>query len=257
MQEYIDIAMPYLTRVALAIIILIVGWWFCNLIAMFAKRAMKNIEPSLKSFLGSIISVLLKIILIITVASMFGIEMTSFIAVLAAASFAVGLALQGSLSNFAGGVLIILFKPFKVGDYIEGAGLAGTVNKIQIFSTILKTPDNKTVIIPNGTLSNSSITNFSVEPTRRVDMQFSISYKDDISKAKKVIVSVLEKDKRIIDDVFVKVGELAESSVNIRVRVWCKREDYWNIYFETLEKVKNEFDKKGITIPFPQVHVHT
>ncbi len=256
MQEYIDLITPYMVNFVIALVVLIVGWWATNLITLIVKRSMERLDENLRSFFGSIISVALKIILVITVASMFGIEMTSFIAILAAASFAVGLALQGSLSNFAGGVLIILFRPFNVGDYIEAQGHAGTVRKIHIFSTTLKTPDNKTVIIPNGMLSNSSLINYSTEPTRRVDMVFGISYKDDIAKAKKTINSILKKDKRIIEDPFIKVGALNNNSVDLYVRVWCNKKDYWDIYFEMQEKVKTEFDSRGITIPFPQLQIH-
>ena len=184
--------------------------------------------------------------------------MTSFIAVLGAAGLAVGLALQGSLQNFAGGVLILFFKPYKIGDFVDAAGYMGTVKEIQIFNTILKTPDNKTIIIPNGILSNASLTNFSTEPTRRVDMTFGIGYSDDILKAKSVLESLLKSDNRILNDpaYMIVVSELADSSVNLVVRAWCNSADYWGIYFSMQEKVKLEFDKQGISIPFPQRDVH-
>jgi len=205
-----------------------------------------------------LISVILKVMLIISVASMIGIQMTSFIAVLGAAGLAVGLALQGSLANFAGGVLILFFKPYKIGDFIDASGFMGSVKEIQIFNTILKTPDNKTIIIPNGTLSNASITNFSTEETRRVDMTFGIGYSDDIQKAKNILESLLKNDSRVLNDpaYMIVVSELADSSVNLVVRAWCNSADYWNIYFSMQERVKLEFDKQGISIPFPQRDVH-
>jgi len=206
-------------------------------------------------FIRSIAGIALKIMLWITVISMLGVKMTSFIAVLGAAGLAVGLALQGSLANFAGGVLIMLFRPFKVGDFISAQGHMGTVHSIQIFNTILKTVDNRTIIIPNGNLANSDLVNFSTEPTRRVDFSFGISYEDDFQKAKAIINQLIEKDERIFTP-FVRVGELADSSVNITVRVWANAADYWGIHFDLIENVKSEFDKQKISIPFPQSDVH-
>jgi small conductance mechanosensitive channel len=189
---------------------------------------------------------------------MVGIATTSFVAILGAAGLAIGLALQGSLANFAGGVLILLFKPFKVGDYIEAQGYSGTVNEIQIFNTILKSLDNKTIIIPNGNLSNDCITNYSTEPLRRVDFVFGIGYEDDIKKAKEVLLTIIKSDSRVLKEPepFVSIGELGDSSVNFTVRVWCNKEAYWDVYFDMFEKVKLEFDKQGISIPFPQRDVH-
>lgn len=243
-----------------ALIVLVLGLWIVKIIKnAFSKMMNKSkLDAALSKFLMSFIDILLKVILAITVLSMLGVEMTSFIAVLAAAGFAVGLALQGSLANFAGGVLILLFKPFKVGDFIESQGLMGTVNAIQVFNTILKTPDNKTVIIPNGPLSNSNITNFSKEPTRRVDMVFGISYDSDLKKAKKLLEKIVFSDKRVLKNPspMVVVSELADSSVNLSIRVWAKKEDYWGLFFDMQEKVKLEFDKNKISIPFPQTDVH-
>jgi small conductance mechanosensitive channel len=247
-------------KIVAAILVLVIGFWFVKIIGKFSENKMKksNVEVSLRHFLTSFFSIILKVLVVITAISMLGVEMTSFIAILAAAGFAVGLALQGGLSNFAGGVLILLFKPFKVGDYIDAQGFSGTVNKIQIFNTILKTPDNKTIIIPNGTLSNNALTNFSTEKTRRVDFTFGIGYNDDIKKARKVIESLIVKDKRVLKDpiynIFVK--ELGDNSVNFTVRVWVNAQDYWPFYFDMQENVKLEFDKNKLSIPFPQREVH-
>jgi small conductance mechanosensitive channel len=189
---------------------------------------------------------------------MIGVETTSFVAILAAAGFAIGLALQGSLGNFAGGVLILLFKPFKVGDFIEAQGETGSVKKIQIFNTILTTGDNKTIIIPNGPLSNGNITNYSTQDTRRVDMVFGIGYDDDIKKAKTILEKMIKSEKRAIrlEDSLVAVGELADSSVNFKVRVWVNSGDYWGVYHDFHENVKLTFDKEGISIPYPQMDIH-
>lgn len=250
----------YGPKVLLAIVVLLIGLWIISGIrkvvdSLFEK---KGVDESLRHFLSSLISIVLKVILVITVISMLGIETTSFIAVLAAASFAVGLALQGSLSNFAGGVMILIFKPFVVGDFITAQGHSGTVKRIEIFNTILKTPDNKTIIIPNGNLSNSDIVNFSTEPTRRVDMTFGISYESDVKEAKVILEKLVKADKRILKDPAhqIVLSELGDSSVNFSVRAWADSGDYWGIFFEMQEKVKEEFDKAKISIPYPQMDVH-
>jgi small conductance mechanosensitive channel len=189
---------------------------------------------------------------------MIGIEMTSFIAILGAAGLAFGMALSGTLQNFAGGVIILVFKPYKVGDYIEAAGYAGSVTEIRIFNTILKTPDNKVIIIPNSSLAGNSMTNYSAEPTRRVDFKFGIGYQDDIDKAKSVLKRLADADERILKDpaVFIAVSEMADSSVNLIVRAWVETANYWPVYFDMTEKVKKTFDAEGISIPFPQRDVH-
>lgn len=252
--------LAYAPTLAFALLVLVLGLWVIKIIKnVFSQMMNKSkLDEALSKFLISFADILLKLILAITVLSMLGVEMTSFIAVLAAAGFAVGLALQGSLANFAGGVLILLFKPFKVGDFIESQGLMGTVNEIQVFNTILKTPDNKTVIVPNGPLSNSNITNFSREATRRVDMVFGISYDSDLKKAKKLLEKIVTSDKRVLKDPapVIVVSELADSSVNFATRAWVKKEDYWGLFFDMQEKVKLEFDKNKISIPFPQTDVH-
>jgi small conductance mechanosensitive channel len=258
-----DLAITYGLKILLAVVVLIIGLWIIKAIlnAMGKNMEKRDVDPTLRQFLRSLLSMLLKIMLIISVISMLGVEMTSFVAILAAAGLAVGMALSGTLQNFAGGVMLVIFKPFKVGDFIDAQGYMGTVKEIQIFNTILKTPDNKTIIIPNGGLSTSSMTNFSTEPQRRVDFTFGIGYSDDIDKAKKVIEGLIAADDRILKDPapFIAVSELADSSVNFAVRVWADAANYWGIFFDMTENVKKTFDKEGISIPFPQtdVHVHT
>ncbi len=256
----VDLIIKILPELLWSIAALIIGLWVIKLIIRGIEKAMNRskIEVSLRKFLLSLIDITLKILLFISVASMLGIATTSFVAVIGAAGLAVGLALQGSLANFAGGVLILLFKPFKVGDVIESQGHVGKVSEIQIFNTILKTPDNKTIIIPNGALSNGSIINYSTEETRRVDMTFGIGYEDDIAKAKELILEILESNRRVLKDPApqVLVSELADSSVNLAVRAWVKGVDYWDLYFEMHEKIKTVFDKNNISIPYPQHDVH-
>ncbi|MFN2422659.1 MAG: mechanosensitive ion channel family protein [Cryomorphaceae bacterium] len=256
----LDLVLTHGLNIVIALIILIIGLRIIKAITNGAGRAMekRNVDDSLRPFLKTIISVVLKIMLVISVVSMVGIETTSFIAVLGAAGLAVGLALSGTLQNFAGGVIILLLKPFKVGDFIDAQGHMGTVNEIQIFHTILKTPDNKTVILPNGPVSTGSLTNFSTEPQRRVDMVFGIGYDDDIDKAKEIFNRLIKEETRGLAEPapMVVLGELADSSVNFNVRLWANAGDYWGIYFDFHEKVKKTFDKEGVGIPFPQMDVH-
>lgn len=222
-EKIINLGIEYGPKLIGAILVLLLGLWIIKLITKTVAKLMKkrNTDPSLSSFIKGMTSILLKILLVISVMGMVGIEMTSFIAILGAAGLAVGMALSGTLQNFAGGVMILIFKPFKVGDYIEAQGYSGTVYEIQLFNTLLKTVDNKIVIIPNGGLSTSSMVNYSAEPLRRVDWTFGIGYGDDIDKAKAVIFKLIEADKRILKDPepFVAVSELADSSVNFAVRV--------------------------------------
>ncbi len=258
-ETAITLGMTYGPKLVLAIVTLIIGLWIVNRIVRTAdKHFTAKADPTLGRFMSSLFSVILKAVLLIAVASMVGIETTSFIAVLGAAGLAVGLALQGSLSNFAGGVLILLFKPFKVGDVIDAQGYIGTVKEIQIFNTVLKTGDNRIVIIPNGQLSNNSLVNINREETRRVDFVFGIGYSDDIDKAKAVLEELVAKDERILKDPahLIVVSALADSSVNFTVRVWVNTADYWGVNFAMQEAVKKAFDEKGISIPFPQRDVH-
>lgn len=256
-----DVLAVYGPKVLLALLTLIIGFWIIKWISKVFLKVMnkREVDASLKSFLKSMVSILLKIMLVISVAGMVGIETTSFIAVLGAAGLAVGLALSGTLQNFAGGIMILLFKPFKVGDFIDAQGYMGSVREIQIFNTIMKTPDNKTIIIPNGQLANGAMVNFSTEEKRRVDMTFGISYDDDIDKARSIIDGLIKVDSRVLNDPaepFIAVSELGDSSVNFAVRVWANASDYWGIFFDMQEKVKKAFDKEGISIPYPQTDVH-
>lgn len=262
-EPYMQMIITYGERLVLALLLFIIGRVIIRFIMRFTRKTTerKEIDPTLRSFIYSILSALLNILLLITVASTLGIQMTSFIAILGAAGLAVGLALQGSLSNFAGGVLILLFRPFSVGNFIEAQGFMGTVVEIRVLYTVLNTFDNKRVVIPNGALANSSVTNFSINPTRRVDFVFGISYSDSISHAKSVIQKIIEDHEHIEKDPAPVVGvvEHADSSINIAVRVWCKREHFLTVTFSMNELVKDAFDREGITIPFPQrdVHVYT
>ena len=259
-DQAIRYLMEYGPKFLLAILTLIVGLWLIKIFSKGITSAMDkaNLELSLKKFLLSLISIILKVLLVISVVTMLGVEMTSFIALLGAAGLAFGLALQGSLANFAGGVLILLFKPFKVGDFIDAQGFMGTVNAIQVFNTILKTPDNKTIFIPNGNLSNGSLINFSAEETRRVDFVFGIGYGDDLIKAKNILNDLIKKETRILEnpESIVVVSELGDNSVNLTMRAWVKASDYWGVYFDMQEHVKLTFDAQNISIPFPQRDVH-
>ena len=259
-QKAFDFAWEIIPDLLLAIVVLVIGLWIIKLIGKgLAKTFEKtNVEVSLRKFFLSLAGIGLKLLLLISVASMIGIATTSFVAVLGAAGLAIGLALQGSLGNFAGGVLVLLFKPFKVGDVVETQGFTAKVHEIQIFNTILKTPDNKTIILPNGPVSNGSIVNYSTETQRRVDFTFGIGYDDDIAKAKSVLNQLLNEDQRVLQDPapMVALNELADSSVNFVVRAWVNAADYWDLYFEMTEKVKLAFDKNELSIPYPQTDVH-
>lgn len=259
LQTFYTMCVTYGPQVVLAIVTLIVGLWIINKFTRTLNTNLTSkVDATLGQFVASILSIILKMVLLISVASMIGIETTSFIAVLGAAGLAVGLALQGSLANFAGGVVILLFKPFKVGDVIEAQGYIGSVASIQIFNTILKTGDNRVVIIPNGSLSSSSMVNINQESTRRVDLSFGIGYGDNIDQAKTVLNTLAKSDDRVLKDPapMIVVSELADSSVNFTVRLWVNTSDYWGVYFAMQENVKKEFDAQGISIPFPQQDVH-
>lgn len=249
-------------RLLLAVLILIVGLWLTGrLVGLFrAAAARRSLDPNLVPFISAVIRVVLLAMIVISVAGMVGIATTSFVAVLGAAGLAVGLALQGSLANLAGGVLILAFKPFRVGDVIEAQDEIGTVQEIQIFHTIVETYDHKSIILPNGTLSNDKIINHTKAGLRKVDWTFGIGYSDDIDHARQVIIDTLFSDERILDrdEPFIRVRGLGESSVDLVVRAEVKADDLWSVFWEGLEKVKKAFDANGISIPFPQrdVHVH-
>ena len=259
LQNWIDkgsqIVIDYAPKLIAAVAIWIIGGFVIKQITKALKKLMllKNYDESLQKFLLNLLNWVLKIVLIVVVLGTLGVETTSFAAILAAAGLAIGLALQGSLGNFAGGVLIMLFKPFKIGDLIEAQGEVGVVKEIQIFTTKLTGLSNREIIIPNGSLSNGNIINFSTEGTRRVDLVFGVGYDSDIKQAKSVLLQVLKDNPKILDTPAptVNVMELADSSVNFAVRPWCKTEDYWDVYFETTEKTKEALDAAGIEIPYP------
>lgn len=260
LQWLSEMAVNYGLKLIGALVVLVIGLWVIKAIMGGTRKAFekRDMDPSLKPFLLSMINILLKIMLVISVLTMLGIEMTSFIAILGAAGLAVGLALSGTLQNFAGGVMILIFKPFKVGDFIDAQGYMGKVEHIQIFVTTLLTPDNKTVIIPNGPLSTGALVNFSAQPTRRVDWSFGIAYGDDYDKASEWILEMMKADDRVLADPepFVGLGELADSSVNITARAWVNSADYWAVYFDLHRKFYNGAGEKGFSIPFPQLDVH-
>ena len=259
-QMAMDLAMSWGPKVIAAIVTLIAGLWIIGMITRGVGRTMKkrDVDPSLQPFLKSLISATLKVMLFISVIGMVGIEATSFVAVLGAAGLAIGLALQGTLQNFAGGVIILLIKPFKVGDWIDTPSHSGTVHAIQIFHTILKTPDNKTIIIPNGPLANSSLTNYSTEQKRRLDLTVGIGYGDSTEKTRETLMELINADDRILQDPapFIAVAELADSSVNFTVRLWVESANYWPLKFDMNERIYNKFNEVGLNIPFPQMDVH-
>jgi len=250
----------YGVKVIAAIAIFVIGNWVSKIFRNVVDKMMtkRNVDPTLGSFVASLTYYTLIVFVVLAALSQMGIQTTSFIAIIGAAGLAIGLALQGSLANFAAGFLMIIFRPFKVGDYIEGGGTAGTVEQIQIFTTQLKTPDNKTVIVPNAAMTSGNIVNFSTKGTRRVDMVFGISYDDDIDKAKKILQEIIAEDPRVLKDPepLIALAELADSSVNFYVRPWTTAADYWAFLFDTTEKVKKRFDAEGISIPYPQRDVH-
>ncbi|WP_158840156.1 mechanosensitive ion channel family protein [Polaribacter sp. L3A8] len=264
MDKYLEylkgLVIEFTPKILVALAILVIGLIVIKLIVKASRKVMNKggIDVTLQKFLGNLVGWGLKILLIIAVISKLGVETTSFAAILAAAGLAVGLALQGSLANFAGGVLIMIFKPFKLGDLVEAQGEIGVVKEIEIFTTKLTGLSNKEIIIPNGTLSNGNIVNYTTEGTRRVDLVIGVSYDADIKQTKEVLMKVLTSHPKVLKDPApgVTVSELADSSVNFAVRPWCKTEDYWAVYFEVTESVKLALDEAGIEIPYPhQVNV--
>jgi small conductance mechanosensitive channel len=255
-----DIVTVWGLKVIAALAIFIIGRWIAMLVRRVVRRVMERakVESIIIGFVSSIAYIALLAFVVIAALGQLGIQTTSFIAILGAAGLAIGLALQGSLANFAAGFLMIIFRPFKVGDFIEGAGVAGIVEEIQIFTTTLKTPDNKIIIVPNAKLSGDNITNYSALETRRVDMTVGVAYDADLSHVKKVLNNIITQDGRILSDPAsqVVVAELADSSVNFIVRVWTKTADYWAVKCDLTETIKNRFDAEGIGIPFPQREIH-
>lgn len=261
-KETVNLLGEYSLRLVGALILFFIGWKIVNIITKTMERALirQKVDPTLAPFLRSLTNTLLKITLVISVAGMLGVKTTSFITLLGAAGLAIGLALQGSLSNFAGGVLILFFRPFKVGDVIETSGFTGNVTEIQILNTIVLTFDNKTVILPNGQLINGAIVNYTTQENRRIELVFGISYDSDIDRARYIINSIIKNDPRAQDEPapFIKVGALNAYSVDLWVRVWCKRDDFLDFKFDLNEMTKKAFDQEGIKIPFPTTEmIHT
>lgn len=261
-SEYVDqaiaLVMTYAPKFVLAIVTLVIGLWLINRFVGVLDKKLGAKDPTLNKFLCTLISIIFKVMLLISVASMIGIATTSFIAVIGAAGLAIGLALQGSLGNFAGGVLILIFKPFKVGDTIEAQGFLGAVAEIQILYTVVNTFDNRRVVIPNGSLSNETLVNVSIYDKRRCDMTFRIHYDDDIDKALAILQRLFDEDERSLKDPEPRicVGSLGDNSVNLMFRPWVATDDLWPYYWDMHNKVKKAFDAEGITIPFPQRDVH-
>jgi len=254
-QAWIPMVMQYGSKVLLALIVLLVGWWLINKLTakVGALLAYRQVDLALQGFISSLANIILKILLIVSVASMIGVETTSFVAAIGAAGLAIGLALQGSLANFAGGVLILLFRPFRIGDWIEAQGVAGTVDSIQIFHTILRTGDNKTVILPNGNLSNGIITNTNRQPTRKVVFDVGVDYDADLQKARQVLLD-LAKDPRVMEDPAPQavISTLGDSSITVSLRIWTKTSDYWDVMFMLNAEARDRLKAENIDIPFPQ-----
>ncbi len=251
---------PWSISLVSALIVFIIGRWVAKLIVKGMKRVLEKakVEETLSNFLGNIVYAILLIAVIIAALNQLGVDTTSVLAVFATAGLAIGLALKDSLGNFAAGVMLILFKPFKIGDFVEAGGSAGVIENITVFNTVMRTGDNREIIIPNGQIYAGTITNVSARETRRVDLVFGIGYDDNIKEAKQIIEQVLAADERILKAPapLIAVGELADSSVNLNVRPWVKSGDYWGVYFALLENIKEAFDAKGISIPYPQMDVH-
>lgn len=247
-------------RIVSAAAIFLIGKWIAGMLARLVKKAMAraDIETTLSHFLANLMYYTLLVVVIIAAINQLGVQTTSLLAVVGAAGLAVGLALQGSLSNFASGVMIVAFRPYRVGDAIQAGGVTGTVEKVEIFTTIMKTPDNKKIIVPNSQIMDGEITNFSANPTRRVDLVASCGYGDDLDEVRKILKGIIEDDDRVLDEpaATIAVSELADSSVNFVVRPWVQSADYWDVYFDMTEQIKKRFDAAGISIPFPQRDVH-
>ena len=255
-QTWIPLIMEYGSRLALALITLAIGWWLINKVtAKLGKLlALRNADTALQGFISTLANIILKILLFVSVASMIGVETTSFVAAIGAAGLAIGLALQGSLANFAGGVLILLFRPFRLGDWIEAQGVSGTVDSIQIFHTVLRTGDNKTLIVPNGNLSNGIITNYNRQPTRKVVFDVGVDYEADLQKARNVLLELAKNDPRVHKDPAPQavVSTLGDSSITVSLRIWVNTADYWDVMFMLNEHARDRLKDEGIDIPFPQ-----
>lgn len=264
MENILPVIQQYATfygiKIIAALVILIVGRWIAGLMRRIVKKILtkRNLDPTIVSFVASITYVTLMVFVIIAVLARVGIQTASFVAILGAAGLAIGFALQGSLSNFAAGFLIIVFKPYRAGDYVEAGGTAGIVEEVRMFTTRMRTPDNKIVIVPNSKVTGDNIVNYSAKETRRIDLKFGVSYSDDLHKVKQILLDIVNNDSRILKDPAPQVAvlELADSSINFVCRPWVNTADYWDVYFDTTEAVKKRFDQEGISIPFPQTDVH-
>lgn len=260
LTKIFEMVLDYAPRVIGAILTLVIGFMIIGWIVGIIKNMMQKqgIDPTIAPFLTSLVSVGLKIMLLLSVAGMFGIETTSFVAIFGAMAFAIGMALQGSLGHFASGVMILIFKPYRVGDLVDLGGNVGVVDEVQIFNTLLITPDNKKIIVPNGVVTSGVITNISGQGEIRVDMAYGIGYDDDIDQARSIMLDVAKRCPQILQDkpVDIFVAELADSSVNFTVRPWAKSEYYWDVFFFMQENIKKAFDKAGIGIPYPQMDLH-
>ncbi|MDP4269162.1 MAG: mechanosensitive ion channel [Bacteroidota bacterium] len=260
-QKILQQILSFGTKILIAILIYFVGRWIIKKLKRICTRIFerREIEPSLRTFLISLINITLTIVLLVIIVSVLGIETSSFVALFASAGVAIGLALSGTLQNFAGGVMVLLFKPYKVGDVIEAQGYTGTVKEIQIFNTILNTLDNKAIIIPNGGLATGIINNYSKENIRRIEWIYGIAYGDDFDKARTLILNLINEDNRILNspaEPFVALNKLGDNSVDIVVRVWVQSSEYWNVYFNLNERVYKSFEQAGLNIPFPQMDIH-
>ena len=247
--------------ILVALLIYIVGRFLVSLLNKLLTKALerRNIDPTIKTFLQSFVNILLTVLLIVAVVSALGINTTSFAALLASVGVAAGMALSGNLSNFAGGLIILLLKPFKVGDYVEAQNVAGTVDGIQIFHTVLRTVDNKVIYLPNGALSGGNIVNYSQQTHRRVDIPVSVEYGQDVEQVRQVLLELFKQDERILNEPaapFIALSKLGDSSVDLTIRLWVKAADYWDVFFQTQERIYTEFNKRGISFPFPQITVH-
>ena len=262
MNYVIEITSNFGLKLLTALIVVIVGKQLVKIILKVIKVALEkaNTEETVRIFIANLLNTVFTVIIFVAAINQLGVETTSIIALLGAAGLAIGLALQGSLANFAAGILIVIFRPYKVGDYIEAGTNVGTVKDIQIFSTVLRTPDNKAIVVPNGSIMDGSITNYSEQPTRRIDIIASCSYEDDLDKVKQVLKTILDNEERILTEPKpqIAVSELAESSVNFIVRPWVNSSDYLPVMYSLLEQIKKTFDQEGISIPYPQsdIHIH-
>jgi len=261
MENFFDAYIfPWIVDIVIALAIFFIGRWVTKQLIKLLERILRKskVDDMLINFIASIANVILLLFVIVAALNQLGVDTTSLIALVGAAGLAIGLSLQDSLKNFAAGVMLIIFKPFREGDFVEAAGVSAVVEHIQIFNTVMRTGDNREVIVPNGAIYSGVITNFSARDTRRVDMVFGIGYDDDLLQAKEIINRILSEDERILADPAptVAVGELADSSVNFNVRPWCKTADYWGVYGDVHEKIKLTFDAEGISIPYPQMDIH-